>query len=158
MSAQDSKGKFPSFRGRSLPHFPAPPFFELASKVTQHHFCSIPFLLSKLGALPRFKRRGIRLHLLMGKWQGSRKAHGMGGIVATTVGKHSWSQIAVDVSHVGPSPSHLYNVDSYSLDRLPLAFIGVCSSPSPRLGQVHHFFMMFPLKGFCKQLGGQIHD
>ena len=96
-----------------------------------------------------------RLHLLMGKWQGSRRACGMECIVATNVGKHSWLQVAITISHERPSTFPSVYCGQLQLGCLPLAFIGVCSSLSPRQG---HFFMMFPLKGFCKQLGGQLHD
>lgn len=67
------------------------------------NFCSILFLLSKLGPWLRFKERGIGLHFLTGKLQDSRKAHGMGGIVAAVLGKYNLSQVATDTSHVGPS-------------------------------------------------------
>lgn len=102
MSAKDSNSKCPSFGGRSPFHFPAPAFYELASEVTQHHFCSILLLLSKLGPCLRFKEKGIRLHLLMGKGQVSGKACGMGGIVFTTIlGKYNLSQVATNISHTG---------------------------------------------------------
>lgn len=76
---------------------------------------------------------------------------GMGSITTSILRKYYLSQVATGVSHVGPSPSHLYNVDSYSFD--------VCRWPDMlQAGSGLSFLHNVPIKRFCKQLGSQSHD
>lgn len=94
----------------------------------------------------------------MGKLQDSRKAHGLEGIVAAVLGKYNLSQVATDISHVGPSLLYLCNVNSFSFRVCPWPLERSAPLQTQGGGQVHPSFTIFPLKGFCKQFGGPNHD
>lgn len=63
-------------------------FPDLASEIKQHHFYLIILIRSKSQVCPDYRER-VKSHLLMGKWKGSRRACGMGNIVASTFEKHN---------------------------------------------------------------------
>lgn len=141
-------------------HFTSQPqlFMTWTQKSLSVNFCSILFLLSKLGPWLRFKGRGIRYHLSMGKLQDSGKACGMGGIVAAVLWKYNLSQVATDISHMGPSLPYLCNVNGFSFGVCPWPLEGSVPLQTQGWGRVHPSLMRFLLKGFCRQLGGQNHD
>lgn len=68
---------------------------DLTSEVLPSHFLGI-LLVNKGGADgPRFKGRRIRLHHLMGGWQGSRRENGMRVIAASIFGKENLPQVPI---------------------------------------------------------------
>lgn len=117
-------------------------------------FCPL-FLPSTLGALPRCKQRGIRRHLLKGRCQGSGKNMQNRKFQSCC----SWKTICHGQQQIFPHTQDfalpISVMKTATVSEFGPGLLGICLLQSMRLVQVHHSFMMFPLKGSYKQLKGK---
>lgn len=96
-------------------------FYDLASDSSQLHFCCILLIMSH-SKICTHKGKRIRLHLLTGEWQGSRRAWGMRDITVTIFRKYTLPRLEYQPSHPGPLSSVGKNFCNLRIERQVFVF------------------------------------